>query len=43
MATAAENLGGIPIQPGWRALQANPQQPEWTDDFSDVLTVTLLR
>jgi spermidine synthase len=43
MATASENLGGIPIQPGWRALQANPQQPVWTDDFSDVLTVTLLR
>ena len=29
--------------PDWRALQANAQQPVWTDDFSDVLTVTLLR
>ena len=43
MAPAADDLGGIPLQPGWRALQANPQQPVWTDDFSDVLTVTLLR
>jgi hypothetical protein len=43
MAPLAESLGGIPSQPDWRALQANPQQPVWTDDFSDVLTVTLLR
>jgi hypothetical protein len=42
MAPAAENLGGIPLQTDWRALQANPQQPVWTDDFSDVLTVTIL-
>jgi hypothetical protein len=43
MAPVTENLGGLPAQPGWRALQANPQQPVWTDDFSDVLTVTVLR
>jgi hypothetical protein len=43
MAPLAENLGGIPGQPDWRALHANPQLPVWTDDFSDVLTVTLLR
>ena len=43
MAPAAENLGGIPLQAAWHALQANPQQPVWTDDFSDVLTVTVLR
>ncbi len=43
MATADANLAGIPINPTWRALHANPQQPVWTDDFSDVLTVTQLR
>ncbi len=43
MAPVTENLGGLPAQRGWRALQANPQQPVWTDDFSDVLTVTVLR
>ena len=43
MATSAANLGGIPLQPGWRELQPDPRQPVWTDDFSDVLTVTLLR
>jgi hypothetical protein len=43
MASADANLAGIPINPAWRALHANPQQPVWTDDFSDVLTVTQLR
>jgi hypothetical protein len=43
MAPSAASLGGIPLQPDWRALRANPQQPLWTDDFSDVLTVTQLR
>ena len=43
MAQATDNLGGIPNDAGWRALRANPEQPVWTDDFSDVLTVTLLR
>ena len=43
MAPTAENLGDIPLQPAWRALRANLQQPVWTDDFSDVLTVILLR
>ena len=43
MAPAAENLGGIPLQTDWRALHANPQQPVRTDDFSDVLSVTVLR
>ena len=42
MAPAAENLGGIPDQPNWRVLQANPNDPVWTDDFSDVLSVTRL-
>jgi hypothetical protein len=42
MAPAAENLGGIPGQATWRVLQANPNDPVWTDDFSDVLSVTRL-
>ena len=42
MAPAEANLGGIPIQPGWRVLHADPHAPVWTDDFSDVLTVTQL-
>ena len=43
MAPLAGSLGGVPLLADWRPLQANPQQPVWTDDFSDVLTVTLLR
>jgi spermidine synthase len=43
MAQGTENLGDIPTRPGWRALHGDPQLPVWTDDFSDVLTVTLLR
>jgi hypothetical protein len=43
MAPAAGNLGDLPIRPAWRALHGDPQLPVWTDDFSDVLTVTLLR
>jgi hypothetical protein len=42
MAPAAGNLAGIPSQAGWRVLQANPNDPVWTDDFSDVLSVTRL-
>jgi hypothetical protein len=42
MARAAENLGGIPAEPAWRVLEANPSNPPWTDDFSDVLSVTRL-
>jgi len=42
MAPAAGNLGGIPAQPAWRVLEANPNDPVWTDDFSDVLSVTRL-
>jgi len=40
MARGADSLGDVPFRPGWKALQANPQSPIWTDDFSDVLTVT---
>ncbi|MDQ2942606.1 MAG: fused MFS/spermidine synthase, partial [Candidatus Dormibacteraeota bacterium] len=42
MAPAAENLGDIPLQPAWHVAQANPQLPVWTDDFSNVLSVTVL-
>jgi hypothetical protein len=43
MARDAANLGDIPTRPGWLALHADPNLPVWTDDFSDVLTVTRLR
>ncbi|HUZ87363.1 MAG TPA: fused MFS/spermidine synthase [Candidatus Baltobacterales bacterium] len=39
MAPADANLGSIPQEPAWHPLHANPMQPVWTDDFSDVLTV----
>ena len=42
MAADPANLAGIPTSPGWHALAASPQFPVWTDDFSDVLTVTRL-
>jgi hypothetical protein len=42
MAPAAGNLGGLPTQSAWRVLKANPNDPVWTDDFSDVLSVTRL-
>jgi hypothetical protein len=42
MSPAPENLGNIPAEPAWRVLQANPNDPVWTDDFSDVLSVTRL-
>jgi hypothetical protein len=42
MAPTPENLGGIPAEPAWRVLRANPNDPVWTDDFSDVLSVTRL-
>ena len=42
MAPTAENLGDLPTQGDWHGLRANPQLPVWTDDFSDVLTVTVL-
>ncbi|GAC1644624.1 MAG: fused MFS/spermidine synthase [Candidatus Dormibacteraceae bacterium] len=43
MAPVAANLGDLPLRAGWRALRADPHKPVWTDDFSDVLSVTVLR
>lgn len=43
MAPAAQNLGDIPSQPDWLGLHANPLSPVWTDDLSNVLSVTVLR
>jgi hypothetical protein len=42
MAPVVSNLGGLSLEPGWTPLHADPQVPVWTDDFSDVLTVTRL-
>ena len=42
LAPAPENLGNIPADPAWRALRSDPNDPVWTDDFSDVLSVTRL-
>ena len=42
MAGASDALGDIPTRPGWRRLNADPTVPVWTDDFSDVLSVTRL-
>jgi hypothetical protein len=42
MAATPQNLGNIPAEPNWRALRSNPNDPVWTDDFSDVLSVTRL-
>ena len=43
MAPVAANLGDIPLEPAWRPLRADPNKSVWTDDFSDVLSVTVLR
>lgn len=42
IAWTREALAGLPSQPGWRQLQADPHAPLWTDDFNDVLSVTRL-
>jgi hypothetical protein len=43
MAPEAANLGDIPHRPAWRSPHADPSKPVWTDDFSNVLSVTQLR
>jgi len=40
MAGATGDLGDIPARPGWQRLNPAPGFPVWTDDFSDVLSVT---
>ncbi|HVH63443.1 MAG TPA: fused MFS/spermidine synthase [Candidatus Dormibacteraeota bacterium] len=42
MAWSRDALADLASQPGWRSLQADPQEPLWTDDFNDVLSVTRL-
>jgi hypothetical protein len=42
MSRSADDLGDLPGRPGWHQLARDPQFPVWTDDFSDVLSVTRL-
>lgn len=42
MSGAPDALGDIPARPGWNPLNPEPGFPVWTDDFSDVLSVTRL-
>jgi len=42
MSRAPDALEDIPSRPGWRLLNPSPGFPLWTDDFSDVLSVTRL-
>ena len=42
MSGAPDALGDIPTRPGWHPLKPDPGFPVWTDDFSDVLSVTRL-
>jgi hypothetical protein len=39
---STDDLGDLPAQPGWHQLAPDPNFPVWTDDFSDVLSVTRL-
>ncbi len=40
MAGDTDALGDLPTRAGWRSLGVSPGVPLWTDDFSDVLSVT---
>ncbi len=42
MSRDASALGDLPGRPGWHRLAADPAFPVWTDDFSNVLSVTRL-
>ena len=42
MAGDSAALGDLPSRPGWHQLGPVPGVPLWTDDFSDVLSVTRL-
>jgi spermidine synthase len=39
---SSADLGDLPARPGWHHLAPDPRFPVWTDDFSDVLSVTRL-
>jgi hypothetical protein len=42
MSRGAVDLGDLQGRPGWHQLAPDPHFPVWTDDFSDVLSVTRL-
>jgi hypothetical protein len=42
MSRATDDLGDLPGRAGWHHLAPDPNFPVWTDDFSDVLSVTRL-
>jgi hypothetical protein len=42
MSRSTDDLGDLPARPGWHRLAPDPNLPVWTDDFSDVLSVTRL-
>jgi hypothetical protein len=42
MARSTDDLRALPARDGWHHLQPDPGIPVWTDDFSDVLSVTRL-
>jgi hypothetical protein len=43
MARQAQALEGLPQTPGWERLEGRRGAAVWTDDFSNVLSVTRLR
>src|SRR5579859_2725 len=42
MSRSADDLGDLSGRPSWHQLARDPHFPVWTDDFSDVLSVTRL-
>ncbi len=42
MTRSASSVGDLPGRPGWHVLAPDPRFPLWTDDFSNVLSVTRL-
>jgi hypothetical protein len=43
MARTRADLASLISRPGWVAAQTDPSHPIWTDDFSNVLSVTVFR
>jgi spermidine synthase len=41
LAASQADLGDLPQRKGWRELEARPDVPAWTDDYSDVLGAIL--